>query len=143
LHAPATVKVSINPLHIPLTADHALFTLLASTETKTNKQIQELLAYGAAEKNKKINVNGNDIDLDEIIKRKMEIIVPNKIYYIAVRDGKENVLEFGNPEIETEEFNPCNFGSMLTYFDFGGRYSSTTTLTLPNLQRLRVILVIG
>lgn len=143
LHAPVTVKVTLNPLHTPLTSDHALLTLLGSTETKTNKQVQELLAYGALEKSKKIVVDNNEIDLEELIRTKMETIIPNRDYYLAVRNEEENILEFGNSEIETKEYNPCNLGSMLTYFQFGGRYSSYTTLTLPNLQKLKVILVTG
>jgi hypothetical protein len=143
LHAPVTVKVVLTPLYSPLTADHALFTLLGSTDTKTNKQVQELLAYGALEGKKIIVVDGNDVDLEELIKTKMNAILPDKSYYLAVRREKENVLEFGTSEIETENYEPCNIESMLTYFSFGGRYASTATLTLPNLERLRVVLVIG
>ncbi len=144
LHAPVTVKVVLHPLYSPLTADHALFTLLGSTDKQTNKQIQELLAYGALEGNKRIVVDGNEVDLEELIKSKMNAILPaGKTYYLAVRREKENVLEFGTSEIETEKYEPCNIESMLTYFNLGGSYASTATLTLPNLEKLRVILVIG
>ncbi len=141
LHAPITVKVVLKPEHTPLTADHALFTLLASTENKTGKQVQELLAYGFYYDTQSLKINGETIDLKEVINSKIKLMAPDKDYYLKIeKNGKK--MEFGYP-VKIESFDPCAVESMLTFWEFGqGVYSATTTLTLPNLERASVFMVL-
>jgi len=116
------IEVIEKPVLIPLTADHALYSLLATTDDNSGKQIQELLAYSVfyGKKDFTLNENSNtiDINLTEIIDSNLKYLLPGRDYNLAVQGTK---IEFGKKH-------------------FTSNFSSTTTLTLPDLRSFEVIL---
>lgn len=124
-HSTFEIRVIQKPMFIPLTTDRALFSLLSTTDEDSNKQIQELLAYSVfyGKKQFTLNENGNtiDIDLSEIIDSNLKYLLPDLDYRLVVYGTR---IEFGKKE-------------------FVSNYSSSTTLTLPDLKKFEVVLYVG
>ncbi|MFH0710996.1 MAG: hypothetical protein V1944_00290 [Candidatus Aenigmatarchaeota archaeon] len=128
--SPVQIEVVIKPEYLPLTADHALRSLLETTDSASGKQVQELLAYGVMNKNAKFSLEGNEIDLEKIMDQKMNSLLPDKEYNLVVKSG---LLNFGNPslaEVRSESLEAGMFP----------QYRSTTTLTTPDLKKVQVVL---
>jgi hypothetical protein len=120
--SPITVKVVMTPEFLPLTADHTLRALLASTDDQTGMQVQELLAYAAKEKNTNFNLaDGKSVDLEKVIDKKINFLVPEMDYNIVVIDKN---IDIGNKK-------------------FASKFRSSSTITLPDLSRAEVILYLG
>lgn len=122
---PITIQVIFKPEYLPLVADHALYSLLASTDSSTGLQIQELLAYGAEKKKKSfdLDVNGKTvkIDLEQIIEEKMKFLVPENDYNLVV---VQRGINFASKEFQT-------------------KYKSTATISLSGLGKSMVVLYLG
>jgi len=146
---PVTVQVVIRPEHVPLTADHALFSLLSSTDNTTGKSFQELLAYAVYYGNTKFTIDGVDVNVERIIDSRMRFLVPDKDYYLEVaKEYRETPsdIRIGNQNFRfnfTEEIELCGATSTLTLFTPPAKYMSRTTLTRPDLDKTNVILYLG
>src|SRR5437867_6979748 len=73
---PVTLETIIKPEYIPLTADHALFSLLDSKDRTTGLEIQEILALATNQKSKTVTISGSTYDLDLIVQQKMNVLAP-------------------------------------------------------------------
>jgi hypothetical protein len=146
LRPPMTVQVVIKPEHIPLTADHTLFSLLASTDTTTGLQVQDLLAYASFYGNKQFKINGVDVDVNQIVSQKMNFLTDKSYYILVAKTYGNSIIEFGNPRLTfdfTQKLEACGSTSILTTLGPVANYKSMSTLTLPNLDRAYVVLYLG
>lgn len=123
--SPVQIIVVVKPEYLPLTTDHALRSLLESTDSNSGKSVQELLGYGVFNKNTVYNLNGNSVDLTKIIDDDMNVLLPDKDYNLVVNSG---LLNFGNQNLAQ-----LSLGSTTVYH-------SSTTLTTPDLHKVQVVL---
>jgi len=146
-HPPVTIQAVFRPSYVPLTADHALFSLLASTEEKTGKQVQELLAYAVFYGKKEFKVDGVKVNMDEIINSKLKALVPDKDFALFVKSENYQDLEFGNPNLLadfTVSQDYCPTPSPMSLISPTPiHYMSVSTLTLPDLSKSYVVLYLG
>lgn len=123
---PATLVVVLEPLYLPLTGDHTLFTLLHTTEETTGLEIQELLAYAVYSGSPIVTANGKTVDVKDAIQKEMKFIIPEGSmgYNLVVISEDAKIFSVGTRDFET-------------------KYFSSTTLTLPDLRKVEVYLYIG
>lgn len=136
---PIIFDVVVKPEYIPLLADHSLYTLLSSTDEGTGKQVQELLAYSAFQGKTSIDISGKGkVDVEKIVDEKMKFILPDKEYNLVIQGTSIN-LGNNNLGITTNVPSPqSTTASTQTYSS-----KSVSTITLPNLKKVEVILYIG
>lgn len=139
--SPIVIDVIFKPEYIPLSADHALFTLLSSTDPKTGKQIQELFAYAVAQGKTSFDLSTDghktNVNLENTVDGMMEFILPNNKYEIVVKNtnidiGNKGLAAAGSASRSETSSNQEIYVA-----------KSTTTLTLSNLKKVEVILYIG
>jgi hypothetical protein len=124
IRPPVTIDVIFKPEYYPLTADHALYSLLASTDVKTGKSVQELLAYASFYGSTEFDLEGEPpsilrVNVGNIVDSKMKFLVPDKDYSLII-----------SPNIRIGK-------------SFESEYTSISTLTLPNLEKAKIILYLG
>lgn len=115
----AVIEIVVKPEYFPVLADHALISLLEVTEEDTGKSLQELLAIAVSEGSKTITVDGQTINLENMIDEQMKFILPDKNYRIVI-----GYLDFGKRDLGEEQF-------------------SVTQIRLPDLKKVDVYLYIG
>jgi len=132
--SPVQIDVVVKPEYLPLTADHALRSLLETTDRGSGKQVQELLAYAVLNQKATFSLDGKNIDLQKIIDEKMNFLLPGKQYNLVVKSG---LLNFGNQNLaELSSETPQDQVGKLP------KYRSSTTLTTPDLKKVQVVLLI-
>ena len=135
--SPIQIEAVIKPEYLPLTADHALLSLLESTDSASGKQIQELLAYGVLNGKSTFSLDGKNIDLNKVIDEKMNSLLPNRDYYLVIKSG---LLSFGNKNIvQTQPTQPQQRLGTKEPVD---QYRSSTTLTSPDLKKIQVVMFV-
>ena len=120
--APVTLETVIKPEYIPLTADHMLFTLLSSNDSSTGLQIQELLALSASQVSDTIILNGNSYNVTQIVQGKLDFLRSDFNY---------NFVVYSNPQIQIGKS------------DITPQFFSTSSITLPDLSKDKVELILG
>ena len=137
---PIVFEVVIRPEHLPLEADHALFALLSSTDKNTGKQIQELLAYSVLQGKASIDLPGKGkVDVEKIVDDKMKFILPDKEYKLVVQGTS---ISFGNKNVGVTIRTPLPTSVLVSSEDFFP-LRSISTITLPDLKKVEVILYTG
>src|SRR5438445_10656406 len=131
--APVTLETVFKPEYIPLTADHALFTVLETNDTSTGLQIQELLALAAFQGSDIITLNGNSYNVSKIVESKLDFLVSTFNYkFILVSPIETNPSSFiVSPSI-----------IQIGKYDISPQYFSMTSITLPDLKKTTVMLML-
>ena len=131
--SPVQIYVVVKPEYLPLTADHALRSLLESTDLDSGKQVEELLAYGVLNGKATFSLENKNVDLEKIIGQKMNSLLPDRDYNLIVKSG---LLNFGNQNLPNLENEMSRDQYKIP------QYRSSTTLTTPDLKKVQVILFI-
>src|SRR5438309_10265788 len=113
--APVTLETVFKPEYIPLTADHALFTVLETNDTSTGLQVQELLALAAFQGSDIITLNGNSYNVSKIVESKLDFLVSTFNYnFILVSPIETNsssfivspsIIQIGKNDISPQYFS--------------------------------------
>ena len=138
-HPPILIDVVVKPEQIPLTADHTLYSLLSSTDEQTGKSVQELLAYGAMYRNTSFVLKDEgksfNVDLKTIVDSKMKFILKDFDYNLVVVNrfgiGNENLgVTLTSSQGTTKQIKTV-------------KSRSSSTITLPDLSTVNVVLYMG
>jgi hypothetical protein len=94
--SPVQIEVVIKPEYLPLTSDHALRSLLQTTDEGSGKTVQELLAYAVENKKATFSLDGKSIDVEKVVDKEMNSLLPDRQYNLVVKSG---LLNFGNQNL--------------------------------------------
>lgn len=126
--SPILLETVIVPEYQPLSSDHALFSLLYSTDQKTKKTIHELLAYSVSYGKYNFQVDGVDVDVEETVKEKMVFFYPKKEYFILF---PQQQMFLGSSSVSLSH---CS--NLIGVFECTS--GATSTITLPDLKKAEV-----
>lgn len=122
--SPIETEIVVKSVYLPLLADRALYSLLSTKDLQTGLQISELLAYAAYYKKTsfQLNVDGQtfDVNVEKIVDTNMKFLAKGKEYKLEVGES----LQLGNKKIVS-------------------KFTSLTTLTLPDLKKVKLTLYLG